>query len=214
VSKVFAEGIAPLSRMRVASWDFEPYGKRFRASEKENAERRRLPPAFGAFSVRLPPSMPPQDIQLHRLIPRERVVDLRATTKREALRELADLLAGDPNVTDLRAFLGAIYKREELVSTGVGLGVAIPHVKIPEVRDYVFAVGRKVEGIEFDSLDGQPVRLVFMIGASDKQTRDFVKMLARVMRLLKNGATRVKLLEAALPDEFLDILRKDDLGES
>ncbi len=140
----------------------------------------------------------------------ERVVDLKATTKKDALKEMAGLFAGDPNVTDTAVLLDAIYKREELVSTGVGLGVAIPHVKIPEVKDYVVAIGRKVEGIEFDSLDGQPVRLIFMIGASEHQTRDFVKVLARIMRLLKNGAVRVGLLEAAMPEAFLEIIRRDD----
>ncbi|MBI1785787.1 PTS sugar transporter subunit IIA [Candidatus Sumerlaeota bacterium] len=156
--------------------------------------------------------MPGTPIQLHQLIRPERVIDLKATTKREALKELAGLLAGDPNITDPGIFLDAIFKREELVSTGVGLGVAIPHVKIPEVKDYVIAVGRKVEGIEFDSLDGQPVRLIFMIGASEHQTRDFVKMLARVMRLLKNGAVRVALLEAELPGPFIEVIRRDDLA--
>lgn len=151
-------------------------------------------------------------IILHQLIRPERIIDLKAATKRESLRELAELLKNDPNVPDPAAFLDAIFKREELVSTGVGLGVAIPHVKIPEVKDYVISVGRKVEGIEFDSLDSQPVRLIFMIGASERQTRDFVKMLARVMKLLKNGANRLALLEARLPDEFLEVIRKDDLA--
>lgn len=153
-------------------------------------------------------------IELHKLIRPDRVIDLKSTTKHDALEELCGLLADDPNVTDCPAFLDAIYKREELVSTGVGLGVAIPHVKIAEVKDYVVAVGRKTDGIEFDSLDGQPVRLIFLIGASDKQTRDFVKMLARVMRLLKEGANRVALLEAAIPDEFIEIIRKDDAARA
>ena len=152
-------------------------------------------------------------IRLRDLIRPEDIVDLKATTKRDVLKELADLLTSHPNVLNCGVFLEAIYKREELVSTGVGLGVAIPHVKIPEVTDYVICVGRKKEGIEFDSLDGQPVRLVFMIGASDRQTRDFVKMLARVMRLLKEGANRVALLEAELPGEFLDAIAKDDLTQ-
>lgn len=158
--------------------------------------------------------MPGETIQLSDLIEPSRIVDLKASTKHEALAELCDLLADDPNVVDSSAFLEAVYKREELVSTGVGLGIAIPHVKIAEVKDYVISVGRKTEGIEFDSLDGQPVRLIFLIGASDRQTRDFVKMLARVMRLLKDGANRVALLEAELPGPFLDIIRKDDKNQT
>lgn len=149
-------------------------------------------------------------IKLHEYIRPERIIDLEATTKKEALAELCGLIADDPCVLDPKVFLREIYDREELASTGVGLGVAIPHVKIPEVTDYVICVGRKTEGMEFDSLDGQPARLIFMIGASVQQTRDFVKMLARVMRLIKSGMTRVRLLEAELPDGFLDIIRADD----
>lgn len=154
--------------------------------------------------------MSPSGIRLHELIRPERIVDLKATTKNDVLAELCDLLASDPNVVDPKALLDAIYKREELVSTGMSLGIALPHAKIPEVTDYAISVGRKVEGIEFDSLDGQPVRLVFMIAASERQTRDFIKVLARVMRLLKSGENRVKLLEAKLPEEFLAVLAKDD----
>lgn len=149
-------------------------------------------------------------IELHKLIDPEAIVDLRATNKKEALRELTDVLRRNQNIQDPEAFLRAIYQREELASTGVGLGVAIPHVKIAQVRDYVIAVGRKPDGLDFDSLDGQPVRLVVMIGASDRQTRDFVKMLARVMRLLKNVNNRDRLLEAKDPDEFIQIVRDDD----
>lgn len=152
-------------------------------------------------------------IELHKLIAPEAIVDLQATTKKDALRELTELLSRNRNIRDPEAFLKAIYQREDLASTGVGLGVAIPHVKIAQVTDYVIAVGRKSAGIEFDSLDGQPVRLIVMIGASDRQTRDFVKMLARVMRLLKDGANRVKLLEAQLPAEFIEIVRQDDLKQ-
>jgi mannitol/fructose-specific phosphotransferase system IIA component (Ntr-type) len=152
-------------------------------------------------------------IELHKFLASDAIVDLAATTKDDALRELADLLAPNPNIDDVGAFLQAIYKREELASTGVGLGVAIPHVKIPQVRDYVVAVGRCTGGIEFAALDGRPVQLVFMIGASDRQTRDFVKMLARVMRLLKDGTVRSRLLEARLPGEFIDIVREDDLRQ-
>jgi mannitol/fructose-specific phosphotransferase system IIA component (Ntr-type) len=160
------------------------------------------------------PTLAGAAIELHKFLAPEAIVDLASTTKHDALRELAGLLAHNPSVDDADAFLHAIYKREELASTGVGLGVAIPHVKIPQVRDYVIAVGRRADGIEFAALDGRPVYLVFMIGASDRQTRDFVKMLARVMRLLKDGAIRTRLLEAELPDEFIEIIREDDLKQS
>jgi fructose-specific phosphotransferase system IIA component len=153
-------------------------------------------------------------IELHKLIVPEAIVDLQATTKKDALRELTDVLSRNKNIEDPEAFLRAIYQREELASTGVGLGVAIPHVKISQVRDYAIAIGRKASGLEFNSLDGQPVRIIVMIGASDRQTRDFVKMLARVMRLLKDGKNRDGILNAKAPEEFIEIIRNDDTKQS
>ena len=147
---------------------------------------------------------------LHDFLRAEYIVDLAATTKKEALQELCELLDGDPRIRDAEAFRTAIFERESLVSTGIGLGVAIPHVKIPEVEDYVVAVGRKSDGLEFDSIDGQPVRLIFMIAASEAQTGEFVRMLARVVRLVKGGETRVRLLEAKIPEDFMEIVAQDD----
>jgi len=152
----------------------------------------------------------PSGIKLHQLISPRHIVDLQAATKRDALAELADLLEGDPNVGSPQIFLDAILKREELASTGVGLGVALPHVKIPEVMDYVICVGRKRGGISFDSIDGAPVNLIFMIGASEQQRTDFIRMLARVNHLLKSAPNRAALLQARIPDEFLEIIRNDD----
>ncbi len=156
----------------------------------------------------------PQKIILHEIIDPSRIVDVKATDKPGVLAELAELLSTDPNVLDSRAFLEAIIAREKLGSTGVGLGVAIPHVKIPEVRDYAISVGRSRAGIDFDSHDAKPAHLIFMIAASETQTREFVKMLARVNRLLRFEANRTGLMEADIPDGFLDIIRRDDLGES
>lgn len=116
--------------------------------------------------------------------------------KREALNMTAELLKGHAAILDFAAFRSAIHQREEVVSTGVGLGVAVPHVKIPEVTDYVLAIARCATPIEFDSLDGQPVRLIFMIGASHRSALSFVRFLAQVVRLVKDDGRRQALLEA------------------
>lgn len=144
---------------------------------------------------------------LSQLIVPERILELTVTTKDEALSVLTEACARTPQVTSEKAFLEAIIKREAQVSTGVGMGIAIPHVKIPEVTDYVAAVGRCRQAIPFDALDGAPVNLIFMIGASDRQTRDFVKILAQVTHLLKSRATREALLAAPIPHSFMEIIR-------
>lgn len=149
----------------------------------------------------------PTPQSLAELIVPERIIELNVTTKLEALRILSDACARAPQVTDGEAFFNAILKRESMISTGVGMGIAIPHVKIPEVTDYVAAVGRSRQGVTFDALDGEPVNLIFMIGASDRQTREFVKMLAQATHLLKSRAVREALLAAPIPHSFIEIVR-------
>jgi len=144
------------------------------------------------------------------LVDPRHILDLDVTTKGDALRRLSDSLAEDSRLLDGEVFHRAILRREQQVSTGVGMGIAIPHVKIPEVTDYVMAIGRVRGGIDFDALDGKPVYLVFMIGASDRQTREFVKLLAQVTRLLKSAAVRQALMEAAIPDPFIDVIRSNE----
>jgi len=148
--------------------------------------------------------------RLIELLDPARIIDLEVETKEEALRRLSQLFQGDPRVLDAEVFHQAILRREQLVSTGVGSGIAIPHVKIPQVTDYVAAVGRLRRGIDFAALDNQPVHLIFMIGASDRQTREFVRILAQVTHLLKDPATRQKLLDAEIPDGFLQIIQQHE----
>lgn len=151
--------------------------------------------------------MPTSSIKLSELIKPDYVMDLEVESKEAALKALSDRLSQDPVIQDPEAFYRAILHREEQVSTGCGMGIAIPHVKIPEVSDYVVGVGRVEKGIDFQALDGKPVYLIFMIGASARQTREFVKILAQVTHLLKDPETRQGMMGARIPDQFIDVIR-------
>ena len=150
------------------------------------------------------------ETKLSDLITPEQIIDLEPVGKREVLEHLCAHMARDGRVLDGEALLQAMIKREEQVSTGVGMGIAIPHVKIPQVTDYIMTVGRIKQGMDFKALDGRPVYLVFMIGASDRQTKEFVKLLARVTHLLKSESVRNTLLETPIPDGFLDVIRANE----
>ena len=141
------------------------------------------------------------------LIQSDRVLDLEPADKSTILHTLSMKLGEDPRVLDGEAFYQAILRREDQASTGVGLGVAIPHVKISQVSDYVIAVGRVPRGMDFNAIDNKPVHLIFMIGASDRQTRDFVKILAQITRMLKDESVRRELLEAPSPEAFVEAIR-------
>lgn len=129
----------------------------------------------------------------------QHVVDLHATDKAGALNELIDLIGDAPQIADLEAFRKAIEEREQVMSTGIGLGLALPHVKIPEVVGIITALGRSLKGIDFDALDGRPVHLILMIAAPLKQHRDFLKVIAHVSKLLKDENLRNDLLACPTP---------------
>lgn len=129
-------------------------------------------------------------ISLESIIPPERVKVLDATDKESALREMATLVGQFPEVTDPERLLEAIFEREEIMSTGIGLGIAIPHAKIPEVHDFVVALGKTKQGIEFNALDGRPVDFIVLIAGPDNQQERYLQLLARITLKLKDAAVR------------------------
>ena len=142
-------------------------------------------------------------ISLESIIPPERVKVLDATDKESALREMAALVTGLPQVEDGERLIEAIFEREEIVSTGIGLGIAIPHAKIPQVTDFVVALGKTRRGIEFNSLDGQPVEFIVLIAGPDNQQERYLQLLARITLKLKDAAVRRQLAAAEDVDAIL-----------
>ena len=144
-------------------------------------------------------------IDFGKMIDEQRIADLKATSKEEALRELVDVLATSPNVTDRDELLAAILEREKMLSTGVGIEVALPHVKIPSVKDFTLGIGRSHRGIDFDSLDEKPVYIIVMIAANDKQQGEYVKVLAQLLLRLKDKEFRKQLMFAKTPKRIKDL---------
>ncbi len=137
-----------------------------------------------------------------------RVVDLRARTKAEAILELCDAVSRAPEVGDPAALRAAVVGREEVMSTGIGLGIAVPHAKIPSVRDFVLALGRSRAGVPFDSLDGAPVHVAVLIaGPEDRQSR-YLQILASITLRLKGPELRRALLDAADGKAVVELLRR------
>ncbi|MDC1142561.1 PTS sugar transporter subunit IIA [Planctomycetota bacterium] len=147
-------------------------------------------------------------MEIHSLMSAERVIlDLKSATKREALIEIVDNLGETDAVTDVAALKGAILEREEIMSTGVGLTIAAPHAKLPSVKAFTLGIARSTEGIDYDSLDGQPVRIIVTIAAPDNDQRTYLSVLAGVMRILKNEEKRRKILAADTGDEIINVFK-------
>jgi len=120
---------------------------------------------------------------------------------------LIDLICISPKVTNKEIFTQKIFEREKSVSTGIGRGIAIPHMRDDSVKDLVIAIGRKKAGIDFKSLDNKPVKLIFMIGGNESQKKDYVSLLSKLTLLLRNKELKNKLLRASTPREMYNIIK-------
>ena len=144
-------------------------------------------------------------INFKEMIDASRTCEVKGVTKDDVLVELVELISSSPHVKDRDALLTAIFEREKIISTGIGIGVAVPHVKIPEIADFVIAVGRSTKGIDFLALDDKPVHLVVMICASDRQSGEYLKVLAEVIRRCKDKELRRKIMFAKTMDEVAEL---------
>jgi len=141
---------------------------------------------------------------------KERLIDLDlpAGDKESAIRSMVEILSRSPNLTNKEQFLRDVLAREELVTTGVGYGVAFPHAKSEAVKSVVFAFARIRDGIDFAALDGKPVRLIFLIGAPKHRepSRVYLNLMARLSFLMKDEAKRELLLEVGSVEEVIRLL--------
>ena len=132
---------------------------------------------------------------------------LKAQTKREALVEMVGLLESAHGVQSQGEILDRVLRREAMMTTGIGNGIAIPHGKARSVNRMAAACAIAAEGLEFDSEDGQPVHLLVLFVSPENDTTMHVRMLANLSRLLKEESVRKGLREARSVDEFLSILQ-------
>lgn len=138
------------------------------------------------------------------------VFDMKAESKEAAIDELVDLAASSNMVKDRDRLLADVKEREELVTTGVGYGVAFPHAKTRSVKGIVIAFGRSAKGIDFDAMDHQPVRLFFLIAAPEDAIGAHLNVMARLSFLMKSADNRQMLEEATSPGDVLTLIDKVD----
>jgi fructose-specific phosphotransferase system IIA component len=145
-------------------------------------------------------------LRISEILNPEFIIDLHAADKAGVLQEMLDVITRSDKITNPKKFRKAIGDREKLMSTGIGYGIAVPHARDRSVLDFVIAVGRIKNGVKYESIDDEPVQLIFMIGASDSQDKDYIKLLSRLVLRLKNDDLKNRIL-AADPDEIYDIIR-------
>ena len=139
-----------------------------------------------------------------------RIKNIKAVTKDKVLAEVCEMIKDSPEVVSPKALLKAIKAREAIMSTGIGMGIAIPHAKISSVTDFVMAVGRSVKGVDFQSLDGFPVHLIILIVASDTQGEEFLKILGKIGAFFNKAGNKEKFINAKTSEEVYNLFKDID----
>ena len=135
-------------------------------------------------------------------------LELQATQKVPALREVAELLVPLKCMGDFEAFFNEILQREHVSNTALGHDVAIPHARTDQCTDILIAVGRSRVGIDFEAKDGQPVRLIFLIGTPKQMVTDYLRVVGNLARLLRQDDLRKRLLDAPDAASFIKIIEE------
>lgn len=135
---------------------------------------------------------------------------LAARDKKGVIEELVDMLALAGRIADAKPLKDAVWTREQTRTTGIGHGLAIPHGKCPGMTSLALAVGKPADPLDFEAIDGQPVRLVVLLASPPEKTSDHIQALARISRLMMMNDFREKIYGAASAAEIHDLLRSQE----
>jgi PTS system nitrogen regulatory IIA component len=131
----------------------------------------------------------------------------KTSSRDEAIEILVSNLEKTGKLTEKDRFHKAILEREKIVSTGIGMGVAIPHAKLPSFKNFFIAMGiQKDKGIEWDAIDKAPVRLIFMIGGPEEKQNEYLQILSHLTVIVKDEMLRKKLINAEKAEEVIKLL--------
>lgn len=149
--------------------------------------------------------------EINQLLRPEQVrIRLPGTTKEEVINALVDVLEGHEDIDSLEAVRDAIFDREDMMSTGVGKGLGLPHAKTPAATDTVAAFATTEEPVDFGAIDDDPIRLLLLlVGPKDHKSKH-IKILGRISRLVSRDALRERLIAAGEAETVIEILREGE----
>jgi len=173
---------------------------RFKRSEIEEWANERL-------SHNKKPLAPSKAINIADTLKPDRIIFLNRTSKNEALEELISCLSSTPEIGDPKELREGIFRREELMSTGIGLGIGVPHVRLESVENVVMAIGLSQHGIvDYESLDGNPVHIICMVAGGKNQHTQYLLILAAISNEMKDPLFRESLLAVETSESAYEIL--------
>ena len=137
-------------------------------------------------------------------------INFEASTKEEALEKLIAVLGTLPKVLDIDTLRHDVLRREEMATTGIGDGIAIPHTKTEVVSDILAAFAILKEPIDFHALDDQPVRIIFLLVGMESRVGPYLKILSRARRLMSSASFRKRLLQAKSSKDIIEAFREEE----
>jgi PTS system nitrogen regulatory IIA component len=144
------------------------------------------------------------------VLPKEAIIaDLKSRSKTEVLDELVAPLARLAGMSR-EELVRVLLERERLGSTGIGGGIGIPHGKLKDLDNLMIGFGLSRKGVDFESLDGEPTRIFFLLITPENSTGLHLKMLARISRILKNEPFKERLLGSDGADQIYEIIKEED----
>lgn len=151
------------------------------------------------------------EFKISELLSKEAIIlDVQAKEKMSVIQELAEHLVSKDLINNKEEFLSAIAKRENLESTGIGNGIAIPHAWTNAVKNLVLAFGRSALGVDFSSVDGRPSHIIFMIVSPEEKKSEYIRTLAKISRLVRKEEVRAMLKNANTSDEVMEIIKTNE----
>lgn len=152
-----------------------------------------------------------QTTEINQLLRPDQVrIGLSGTSKKEVINALIGVLENHDSITDLEAVRSAIFEREEMMSTGVGKGLGLPHAKTSAARQTVAAFATTAHPVDFGAIDNEPIELLLLLVGPEEHKSQHVKILGRISRLVSRDAFRERLLQAEAPDTVIDVLREGE----
>lgn len=135
--------------------------------------------------------------------------NLKGNTKKEVISELAQMIDNEGRLSSFEAYCNNVFEREEMSTTGIGFGIAIPHGKCMEVNVPTVAFGRKNDGIDWQSLDSEPAKIVFLIAVPDESESNLhLKILAALSRKLMDEDFREELINIDDEESILKMMQE------
>ena len=159
------------------------------------------------FPLRQKQEKTPPPFLISKYLTSNLVLHLQSSERDAAIGELIALLDREKKLRDKAAFHQAILEREKIVSTGIGMGIALPHAKLSGYESFFIAIGISAKGISWESLDGIPVRLVFMIGGPDDKQTEYLQLLSRLTLAIKDEERRKKILQMTKPEDIIALFK-------